>query len=137
RSEALYRLIAENTRDLIALVDLHDKCLYASPSHLPVLGYAPEELLGASRSILLPLGEESVAEKRFAAALTSRDSIRYETRLRHKNGEWLPFESVVGGIFDEQGKAQQDLIISRDISDRKRAEPELRKLAAFPHAHPQ
>src|SRR5258708_5310569 len=49
RSEALYRLIAENTSDLVALLDLEFRCIYASPSHLPVLGYAPEELLGASR----------------------------------------------------------------------------------------
>jgi len=136
RSEALYRLIAENTRDLIALVDLQYNCLYASPSHLPVLGYAPEELLGTSRSMLLPLGEEELAEQRFAAALSSRDSVRYETRLRHKNGEWLPFESVVSGIFDEHGKAHQALIISRDISDRKRAEQEIRKLAAFAQFNP-
>src|SRR5438128_7490223 len=131
RSEALYRLIAENTRDLIALVDLQFKCIYASPSHLRVLGYSPEELHGASRSVLLHPDEEQQVKQAFEEALVTRDSRPCEARLRHKNGQWLWFESVVGGIFDDQGKPRQVLIVSRDISERKRAEQEIRKLAAF------
>ncbi|MBK7999534.1 MAG: response regulator [Verrucomicrobia bacterium] len=46
RSEEQYRLIAENTRDLISLVDIDGCFLYASPSHRTSLGYPPEELSG-------------------------------------------------------------------------------------------
>jgi len=40
-SEEQYRLIAEHSRDLIVLLDSEGRVLYASPSHQPVLGYAP------------------------------------------------------------------------------------------------
>jgi len=136
RSEALYRLIAENTQDLIALVDLQFKCIYASPSHLPVLGYSPEELHGAVRSMLLHPEEKEIVKETFERAVSSHDSSRCESLLRHKSGRWVWFESVMGGIFDEQGRARQVLIVSRDISERKRAEQEIRKLAAFAQLNP-
>jgi len=136
RSEALYRLIAENTSDLVALLDLDFRCIYASPSYRPVLGYAPEELLGTRRSLLFHPEEQQLVRETIAQALAGRDSRRCEVRMRHKNGEWLSFESVIGGIFDEHGKSQQVLIASRDISDRKRAENEIQKLAAFAQFNP-
>src|SRR5258705_10550795 len=47
RSEEQFRLIAETTRDLISLVDVDGRFLYASPSHRTSLGYVPEELAGS------------------------------------------------------------------------------------------
>jgi len=44
-SEARYRLLAENAQDLIALIEPTATILYASPSHLHVLGYPPEALI--------------------------------------------------------------------------------------------
>ena len=136
RSEAMYRLIAENTRDLVAVVDLRFKCVYASPSHETVLGYGPAELLGASRATLFHPDERKLVEKTLANALISHESQRYETQLRHKDGHWLLFESVMGVILDDQKQPQQVLIVSRDISERKRAEQEIRKLAAFAQLNP-
>jgi PAS domain S-box-containing protein len=43
--EAQYRLITENTRDLICLLDAQNKFLYASPSFDLVLGYKPDDLI--------------------------------------------------------------------------------------------
>ena len=136
RSEALYRLIAENTRDLVALLDLQFNCIYASPSHQPVLSYAPEDVLGTGRAALLDPDEEALLKKTVESALHARDSRRCEVRLRHRDGQWLSFESVINGIFDEHGNAQQVLVVSRDIGDRKRAEQEICKLAAFAQFNP-
>ncbi len=135
RSEALFRLIAENTSDLVALLDLDLHFNYASPSHHPVLGYAPEEITATSRAVPFHPEEETLLRETIKSALTSRDSKRCEVRLRHKNGQWLFFESVIGGIFDH-GNSEQVLVVSRDISERKRAEQENRKLAAFAQFNP-
>src|SRR5437867_4896238 len=40
-----YRLLAENSQDLVGLLDVQGNILYASPSHLQVLGYQAEELI--------------------------------------------------------------------------------------------
>jgi PAS domain-containing protein len=47
-SEEHYRLIAENTSDLISLFDLDNgwQRVYASPSHRNILGFDPAELMG-------------------------------------------------------------------------------------------
>jgi PAS domain-containing protein len=47
-SEELYRLITENTRDLITLLDQEGRCVYASPSCSGILGYALVELIGTT-----------------------------------------------------------------------------------------
>jgi len=136
RSEAMYRLIAENTRDLVAMLDLQFKCLYASPSHEAVLGYQQAELVGANRALLLHPEEQELVKKTLDEALRSRESQRYEAQLRHKDGHWLLFESVMGVILDDHQQPQQVLIVSRDITERKRAEQEIRKLAAFAQYNP-
>ncbi len=46
RSKEQYRLITENTRDLICLLDLQFKFIYASPSHQRVLGHPAADLMG-------------------------------------------------------------------------------------------
>ncbi|WP_082688162.1 PAS domain-containing protein [Bacillus coahuilensis] len=45
-SEGRYRLIAEQSRDLIALLDRNGVCTYASPSHFYLLGYHVEDVIG-------------------------------------------------------------------------------------------
>src|SRR3982751_7032906 len=47
RQQTLYRLIAEKSSDMMALVSLRGgRFTYVSPSTAHVLGYAPEEVLG-------------------------------------------------------------------------------------------
>src|SRR2546430_9763657 len=73
RSEALYRLISQNTSDLVALLELALNCIYASPSHQPVLGYAPEELLGSGRSLLVHPEDEPVLREPATGAPSTLD----------------------------------------------------------------
>jgi two-component system cell cycle sensor histidine kinase/response regulator CckA len=125
RSEKLYRLIAENTRDLICMIDVEGHFVYASPSCRDCLGYAPEELLGR-RSFSLIHPEDKEAEmQRFREGLSGKKGYRGEFRYRHQDGEWLDFESVGNWIFDWQGNPQQAVLICRDITQRKRTEEAL------------
>ena len=56
-SEERYRLIADNTSDLIWLYDqTANRFTYASPSSLPLLGYPPEEIVGAEAAGLRGAG---------------------------------------------------------------------------------
>ena len=52
-SEERYRLLADNSLDLIALLDLKGNLIYASPSHETVLGYDPAWLVGRGFSALI------------------------------------------------------------------------------------
>src|SRR6185295_5283527 len=116
RSEEQYRLIAENTRDLISLVDVDGRFLYASPSHKTSLGYVPEELAGTELLELIHPEDSPAASAAWEQALQHRESRIAEVRMRHRNGNYRTFESVSNWIFDDKGHPQRAVIISRDIT---------------------
>ncbi len=136
RSEEHYRLIAENTRDLICLLDLDLQFLYASPSFEQVLGRPAAELLGTPCAALVHHDEGRAFKEALDEALFFRESRTAELRFRHEDGHWIGFETAVSHIFDEDGRPQRTLLVCRETSDRKRAEKEIRKLAAFPRFNP-
>ena len=127
KSEEQYRLIAENTSDLICMIDINGTFTYVSPSHRDVLGYSPESLLGQSCFGLTHPDDmsDSAAELLRSAALPRSDN--REIRIRHKNGDWKEFETLGNWIYDSAGNPQQGIWISRDITERKRAEKTLRE----------
>ncbi len=128
RSEEQYRLIAENTRDLISLVDLAGRFLYASPSHHSGLGYLPETLTGRELLELVHPEDHEAVRLAWEQALQSRESRVAEVRFLRQSGEYRMFESIVNWIFDELGQPQRAVILSRDIMRRKEAEEALRGL---------
>jgi len=128
RSEEQYRLIAENTRDLIAVVDPEGRFLYASPSHQASLGYDPSALIRQDFRDLVHPEDRAAVRQAWEQSLHRRESRSAEVRLRDKLGTWLSFESIGNWIFDEKGQPQRAVIISRDISRRKQAEIALREL---------
>lgn len=128
RSEEQYRLIAQNTRDLISLVDMSGRILYASPSHRTSLGYVPEELAGTELAGLVHPEDRDALRTAWEQARGHRESRIAEVRIRRQTGEYRNFESVANWVFDDQGRPQRSVIISRDITRRKETEEALRGL---------
>ncbi len=119
-SEEQYRLIAEHSRDLIVLLDHEGRVLYASPSHQPVLGYAPIEMIGQSAfNNVHPDDQDLMARER--VKLTDQDHIQVTVRAQHANGDWLWME-ISSSVLDQQGST---LNVSRDVTERKRLEAQL------------
>lgn len=128
RSEEQYRLIAENTRDLISLVGVDGRFLYASPSHRTSLGYLPEELTGTELIELVHGDDRPAVRVAWEQALDHHESRTVEVRLRHESGIYRVFESIGNWIFDEKGQPQRAVILSRDITRRREAEATLREM---------
>ncbi len=127
RSEELYRLITENTHDLVCLLDLGGRVLYVSPSSVELLGLSPRDLIdGADLWRRHPGGEETGMAEALAAAL-EEPGRPTELFCRHQNGTWRAFESVARSIRDTQGSPQSAVVVLRDVTDRQRAEAELRE----------
>ena len=121
RSEQHYRLLADNSTDLIVQLGPDFRRVYASPASRAMLGYDPRELVGRSASDLL-LAEDAAA---FSASLAkaARDgeapSARY--RARRKDGSEIWVETTGRRMEDGQGF----VITTRDITLRKAAEDQL------------
>ena len=132
KSEEKYRVISENTGDFIAVVGLDGKYTYMSPSHRR-LGYEPEELVGKSGfdflhpddrrcmySLMLEYG--SMRVKRLFAGRYESITRSLDFRFAAKSGEWRDLESTASLIMDESGKPASFLLVSRDVTERKRDE---------------
>ncbi|CAG7639326.1 ATP-binding protein [Paenibacillus allorhizosphaerae] len=123
-SELKYRLIAENTSDLIMVLDGDCTVSYFSPSHQYVLGYQAYELEHMGLRELLHPEDEGIymiAVERMFESKESR-SVTMEFRLKHKDGPWIEFESHCKPVKGEVNRIEHIVIISRDISERRKAE---------------
>ncbi len=133
-SEAQYRLISENSADVIWVLDLAmQRFTYVSPSNFRLSGYTPEEALAHSlQDELTPDSFRLVTERlpeRLAAFAAGDESARIwtnELEEKHKDGRVIPVEVVTTLLADAQGRPAQLLGVTRDIRERKKAEAELR-----------
>ena len=130
QSEERYRLLAENSRDLIGLLDLQGNVIYASPSHSQILGYAPEELVCNNIFTIIHPEEVELTRAAVGDLLATGTSKTLELRLRHKSGDWIRVEAVISAIPDSAGTMNRILISARNIMKRKLAEEALRESQA-------
>ncbi len=137
KSEARYRIIAENVHDTIWTMDLGLKYTYISPSVAKMRGYTPDELLQMPLSKQMTkesygLVEQVVSEelvKEIGPEPVDPDRSRVmELELTHKSGGTIWVEVTVTFIRDKKAKALEILGVTRDISERKRAEAERARL---------
>ena len=131
KSEQMFRLIAENMYDMIRLVDTQGTNLYSSPSHKAVLGYSPEERVGKSSfEVVHPDDMEKVQKifaEAFAEAFVESKPARVEYRTRHADGHYIWLETIGNFIYDDSGQITGGVLSSRDITNRKHAEEEIKR----------
>ncbi|MDU9392418.1 PAS domain S-box protein [Pseudomonas japonica] len=136
QARRLYRLITENTTDLISRHTPDGCFLDASPASYRLLGYWPEELRGvAVQSLLHP--HDSRQYLALASAALERDGYQTMTcRLRHRDGRDLWFEIASRAIRETYTGAVVEIVsVSRDISVRIEAQENRRRLAEVVEAN--
>lgn len=121
-SETKYRLIAENTSDLIMVMDKEHSLTYFSPSHEMVLGYQTSELEEVKICKFIHPDDVELFKNTIDKMFVSKELKSIEFRLNHKHGHWMEFESRCVPAKGENGEIEHIVIISRDISERKKAE---------------
>lgn len=128
RREEQLSIIAENTLDLISQVDEEGRLIYASPSHLFMLGYKPEKSVGVSVFNIIHPDDREKAWQEFKKTLATGEPNRFEYRLRKADGSYVWVETLGKAL---KGKDSRPVLItiSRDISERKEMEERLRYIA--------
>ena len=137
-SEARYRLLAENSADVVWLYDLPGrKMVYVSPSVTRMLGYTVSELVGRDALAMLLVPEAQTQaharlEERHKAlaqgdnsAMTGFDELLH----RHKDGHTVCVEMVTTFITNAQNQVVQLQGVSRDITARKAAQAQIIQLS--------
>ncbi|SDP03393.1 PAS domain S-box-containing protein [Paenibacillus sp. yr247] len=121
-SESKYRLIAENTSDLIMVMDKDHSVSYFSPSHELVLGYKGFELEGIELRMVVHPDDVGSFKSTIKMMFEGKESHSMEIRFKHKEGYWIELESRCRSVKGEEETIKHIVIISRDISERKKAE---------------
>ncbi|HOO57382.1 MAG TPA: PAS domain-containing protein [bacterium] len=126
-NERLIRSMVENGMDVITLVNEDVSIRYESESIKRVLGYDPEDLVGTSALDLVhPDEKERIAGLFSEYADKPGEPIRIECRYHHKDGSWRDFEAI-GVNFLNDPAINAYVVNSRDITERKNIEMELRR----------
>ena len=128
KSEEKFRLITENMLDCVALVDASGAYQYATPSYRETLGYSQEEMVGIKGfSLIYPDDVERVFKHYMEAIEQGLRETSYETRLRHKDGHYVPIEIRVRSLNDPQGEIIGGVLAARDITKRLELEQERKR----------
>ena len=126
-SESRYRLLAENSTDVVFRLDTDLKHQYVSLACKEILGYEPEELVGITPFPMLHPNEVERAAKMFQSLLDgSADRQSIVTHARHRNGHWIWIEGNLRAIKDPATGAISGITGAlRDISARRSVELQL------------
>ncbi len=120
RNEENFKSLIENALDLIIIVDTDGTISYASPAVERLLGFAPEEYVGRDFHEAVHLDDAPKVMKPTRGLSPSSD-----IRVRHRDGTWRYFEGIVKKRVSG-GRVAGVVINARDITERKRADEELK-----------
>jgi diguanylate cyclase (GGDEF)-like protein/PAS domain S-box-containing protein len=126
-SERRYRLLTQNSSDLVTLMEDTGIVRYQSPALERMLGYSPTELLGKNAFDYVHPDDLDRVKAVYAESLEAPGARPMaEYRFRHRDGSWRWLESVGTNLIDEPG-VNCYVVNSRDATGRKEAEERLRE----------
>jgi PAS domain S-box-containing protein len=129
---ALYHLLVEHSSDLISRHTLGGTFLFASPACVSLLGYSPEELVDRNAYDFIHPEDHSYIRKIHLAALSVPGTHWATYRFQRKTGDYIWFESTAQIIRHPETDAPQEIVaVSRDCTERKNADEQLREQAAL------
>jgi two-component system, sensor histidine kinase and response regulator len=132
KREEQYRLLAENSDDVIWTTDTSLTFTYISPSNMKLRGYTPEESM--SQALDQVMTPESI-KKLFAEYLRMQPAIErgenvasiVEVEEYRRDGTTVWVEISIRTIQDDTGRLLGFLGVSRDITERKKAMDAVRR----------
>ncbi len=129
--ERRFRTLAEQSSDIIVIVNRDGFVIYENPAVERSLGVKTEERIGISIFERIHPDDLKFAKDVFYAFTLNTSSKDIYTpvrqiRLRHQDGSWRTFETVGSKLF--QNNIVDAVIINlRDITERKKAEEALKE----------
>jgi diguanylate cyclase (GGDEF)-like protein/PAS domain S-box-containing protein len=125
-SEAHYRLLADNTTDIIAHYNIKGICLYISSVCQSLLGYPPQKFIGQGLACGCHPDDVPIIEQFYQQICHQLiiDPVSY--RLQHQNGKYIWFETTAKTILNPNtGELEAIITTSREITKWKLIEEAL------------
>ncbi len=128
--EEFFRMIAENTEDFVAVLDLKGMRLYNSPSYARLFG-DHESLKGTDSFADIHPDDREHVKSAFRETVRTGTGLKIEYRFVLADGSIRHMESLGGLIKNSHDQASRVIVVSRDITEHKQAEEKIRSLAFF------
>ena len=138
-SEEKYRWMLDNMADVITVMDMNLRFTYVSPSIMRMRGYTAEEAAVQTFEQVMTPESMQISAKVFeeetkleASGTADPDRIRIvEVEQYRKDGSIVLMENHLSFMRDEAKKPVGIISVSHDITDRKRAEEEIKNIIWF------
>ncbi|EXI91236.1 MAG: Phytochrome-like protein cph1 [Candidatus Accumulibacter regalis] len=127
--EAFFRLIAENMGDMVTVLDVQGRRLYDSPAYRALFGN-PEEVQEPDPFASVHPDDREGVRRAFATTIATGVGTRGTFRVVLPGGGWRDIESQGGVIRNIDGRVERVVVVSRDVSERKRMEDRIHQLNA-------
>ena len=129
-SEEKYRQLIDNMADVITVIDMNLDFTYVSPSIMRIRGYTAEEAVAQTfEQVMTPVSLQIFSkvfedEMKLEAGGTAdpRRSRILELDLYRKDGSIVCMENNLSFLRDDVQKPSGIILMSRDITERKRAD---------------
>lgn len=133
-SEEKFRLISTTAQDAIAIIGPDEQVIYWNPAAETIFGYKADEVIGKNlHDLLIPVGSQDAAHSGFRRFQNTGQGKfigkTFEISALRKSGEEFPIELSISAF--RLHNSWHALGIIRDITERKRAEEQLRQQNQF------
>ena len=126
RSARRFRKLIEGGADVFFLIDRSGNMLYRSPAGAQLTGWSDQEVLGKSIVDHIAPEDLPLARSALADAIGHPDNTSHvELRLRHKDGSVRVVDVMAKNLLADPDVGGV-VLTARDITERKRAEQEMR-----------
>ena len=126
RSEERFRSLVRYASDIIVILDADGTIAYESPAIERVLGFKPEERIGAAAlDFIHPDDVEEVSSALAGLLEEPEGRSLVEYRVRDKEGTWRDFEAIGVNLLHDP-VIRGVVVNTRDITERRRAEEALK-----------
>jgi PAS domain S-box-containing protein len=126
-SEQKFRLLAENSEDIISVHAADGTTWYLSPSLTLVLGYEVEEVIGMSiLNYVHPDDRYKFFKQDRGHGLRDRESLIIRYRVRKKDNNYLWLETIIKPVVDHN-EVIKLVCTSRNITGQRIAQDKLKK----------
>jgi PAS domain S-box-containing protein len=126
QSEEKFRGLAERSSDMIFVTDTKGTITYLSPASEKIYGYKPHEMVGKNFTNFLVKSEISKAVGKFRERLQGKKHGILYLEAKKKNGSGVSIE-LSSSLIMQDGKIAGTQGIIKDVTERKKAEEQLKK----------
>jgi diguanylate cyclase (GGDEF)-like protein/PAS domain S-box-containing protein len=107
------------------------RILFVNEAFEQMSGYAAEDVIGKSPRLLQGPKTDSVQLERIQEALARRQAVKAELLNYARDGSEFWVECNISPVADESGETSYFVAVQRDITERKRAQAEIERLAFY------